>query len=69
MSNYTYPNSSWTFAERDSFPPSDPEKVVKGIQVEAECLALVTAVNSKMNLEDPVFNGNMTGGTIDGGTY
>lgn len=69
MSDYTYTNNLHTFGERDGLAPGLPEKVVKGVQLDFEFLALVTAVNSKLNSENPAFTGIMTGGTINGGAY
>ena len=72
MSNYTYPSTTLSFVDRDGLPPGSAEKVVKGIQLEAEFTALVTAVNSKLNTMNPVIEGDLTGTSgsrIIGGTY
>ena len=72
MSNYTYPNSSLTFGQRDTLSPGSTEKVVKGSQLDFEFNALVTSVNSKLNTLNPIIEGDLTGPSgarIIGGTY
>ena len=66
MSDYTYTNNTFTFGQRDGLAPGSAEKVVKGIQLDFEFLALVTAVNSKLDKDD---DGTGFTGTIDGGTF
>ena len=67
MSDYTYQNGF--FADKDSLPPGDPQKVVKGAYYEKEFQAIETAVNSKANAANPVITGTLQGGTINGGTF
>ena len=71
MSTYVYPSlpSTITFGQRDGLAPGNAEKAVKGIQLDAEFIALVTAVNSKLDTNNPTFTGTMNGGIINGGTY
>ena len=70
MSDYTYTNNLHTFGARDALAPGNSEKTAKGTQLDFEFEALVTAVNSKLNIIDPSFTGTMTGGgTVDGGVY
>ncbi len=70
MTDYVYgPPSQEKFSSRDARPPGDPEKVIKGSQMDVEFDNLVIAVNSKLNIENPAFTGIMTGGTIDGGVF
>jgi hypothetical protein len=70
MSDYVYgPPSQMTFGTRDTLAPNNADKVVKGSQLDVEFNGLVTAVNSKLNLNNPAFTGTMSGGIIDGGAY
>ena len=67
MSNYTYQTGK--FINKDTLPPGDPNKVVKGADFEPEFTSIQTAVNSKLNSSDPVITGTLSGGVIDGGTF
>lgn len=49
MSNYS---KSTDFASKDTLSPGDPNKVVKGTEIDAEFEAIETAVNSKINVTD-----------------
>jgi len=70
MSDYTYPQTSFTFGERDNLSPANSEKLVSGTQFDPEFEALVIAIASKLNSADPVMTGTITGGaTLLGGTY
>ena len=69
MTDYTYPQTGFTFGARDNLAPGNTEKAIKGIQLDPEFTALVTAINSKLNTSNPAFTGVMTGGTIDGGAF
>ncbi len=79
MSDYTYPNTGFTFGARDQLAPGNSEKVIKGVPFDEEFNALVVAINSKLNTNNPAFTGIMTGGTmagdiivggiVDGGTF
>lgn len=67
MTDYSYQNGK--FADKDSLPPGDPQKVIKGSDFEPEFENIETAVNSKTNSANPVITGTLQGGTIDGGTF
>ncbi len=69
MTDYIYPNTGFTFGERDVLAPGNTEKTIKGLQFDPEFDALVLAVNSKLNINNPSFTGIMDGGTIDGGDF
>jgi hypothetical protein len=69
MTDYTYPNTGFTFGARDSLAPGNAEKAIIGSQFDPEFNALVASVNSKLNIANPVFTGTLSGGIIDGGTY
>ena len=77
MSNYT---KATDFESKDDLPSGNPAKIVKGSEIDAEFVAIATAIASKSNTADPTFTGtvtattvNVTGtltaGTIDGGSY
>tara|TARA_R110000822_G_scaffold49495_3_gene129718 strand:- start:11746 stop:11979 length:234 start_codon:yes stop_codon:yes gene_type:complete len=68
------------FATKDSLPPGDPAKVVKGTELDDEFNAIATANGSKANTNDAALTGTTTAvnltvsGTftaveINGGTY
>ncbi len=57
------------FAVKDALTTGNPAKLVKGTEINAEFDAIATAVQTKINLNNPSFTGTMSGGTIDGGTY
>ena len=68
------------FAAKDSLPPLDPDKVVKGTELDDEFNAIATANASKANAASAALTGTATAvnltvsGTftaveIDGGTY
>jgi hypothetical protein len=73
MTDYIY--GPPTFGSRDELPPGAADKVVSGHDFDVEFNKLVTAVASKLNIQDPVFNGTMNAGTsgvgsvINGGTF
>ena len=71
MSDYTYTNNTYTFGGRDGLAPGDTEKVIKGSQLDFEFLALVTAVNSKLDSAAQAgdFTGTIDGGSVNGGTF
>ena len=71
MSNYSYPTSpnTITFGNRDSLPQNSGEKVIRGITLDPEFQAISNMSKTKMELNNPVFTGIMSGGVIDGGTY
>jgi len=57
------------FAVKDDLTTGNPAKLVKGTELNSEFDAIATAVQTKINLNNPSFTGTMSGGTIDGGTY
>jgi hypothetical protein len=57
------------FAVKDALTTGNPAKLVKGTELNSEFDAIATAVQTKINLNNPSFTGTMSGGTIDGGTY
>lgn len=67
------------FATKDSLPPGDPAKVVKGTELDDEFNAIATANGSKANANDAALTGSATAvnltvsgtfvATVDGGTY
>ena len=78
MSNYNYQNGK--FSDKDTLPPGDPNKTIRGQDFEDEFPDIEIAVNSKLNTANPVFSGIMTGpvititgtmtaGLVDGGTF
>ena len=77
MSNYT---KSTDFASKDALTSGDPAKVIRGTEIDAELVAIATAITSKAESSNPTFTGTATmasislsgtldGGSIDGGTY
>lgn len=72
MSNYQYPQAGdITFGTRDGLAPGNPEKVVKGSQLDTEFNALVIANTSKLDkaAASGDFTGLIDGGTVDGGIF
>ena len=67
MADYNYQVGK--FSDKDSLPPGDPNKIVRGQDFEDEFPDISTGVNSKLNIANPTFTGAMSGGIIDGGTY
>jgi hypothetical protein len=66
MSDYV---KATNFAVKDDLTTGNPSKLVKGIEIDSEFNAIATAVQTKINLNNPSFTGTMSGGTIDGGVY
>jgi len=71
MANYL---KATDFAAKDALLSGDPNKIVKGTEINDEFDAIQTAVNSKANIQSPTFTGTVTmvtlnGATVDGGTY
>ena len=54
MSDYT---KIVNYAAKDSLVEGDPNKIIKGTELDAEFVAIQTAVASKANLNSPVFTG------------
>lgn len=66
MSDYV---KATNFAVKDDLLTGNPAKLVKGTELDSEFNAIATAVQTKVNLNNPSFTGTMSGGTIDGGVY
>jgi hypothetical protein len=52
MADYNY--SIGKFGNKDALPPEDPQKIVRGSDFEEEFPSISTAVNSKLNTNNPV---------------
>jgi len=77
MSNYT---KTTNFASKDALTTGDPNKIVKGSEIDTEYNNIATASASKANTASPTFTGTvtaptvnivgtLTAGTITGGSY
>jgi len=77
MSNYL---KTTNFAVKDGLASGNPNKIIKGSEIDSEFNNIQTAVATKANTASPTFTGtvtaptlNVTGtvevGTIDGGTF
>lgn len=76
MASYTKVTN---FTAKDSLTSGDPNKVVKGSEIDTEFSAIATAVATKSDTAGPTFTGTTTvanitvsgtfSGTIPGGTY
>jgi len=76
MASYTKVTN---FTAKDSLTSGDPNKVVKGSEIDTEFSAIATAVATKADTAGPTFTGTTTvanitvsgtfSGTIPGGTY
>lgn len=76
MSNYT---KTTNFTAKDSLASGDPNKIVRGSEIDTEFTNIATAVSSKADTASPTFTGTVTiatltistalNGTIGGGTY
>ena len=65
MSNYT---KATDFASKDALLSGDPNKIVKGSELDDEFDNIQTAVNSKANTNSPTFTGTPAGPTATFGT-
>ena len=64
MTDYT---KTTDFTSKDSLPSGDSGKIIRGAEFGTEFDNIQTAVNSKSNIENPSFTGNITvTGTVDG---
>lgn len=76
MSNYT---KATDFAVKDSLASGNPNKLVKGTEIDSEFTAIQSAVNSKADKDSPALTGTATAvnltvtgtlsATIAGGVY
>lgn len=57
MSNYI---KATNFATKDTLASGNPNKIVKGTEIDAEFTAIASAVSSKANINAPVFTGSVT---------
>lgn len=57
MSNYI---KATNFATKDSLSSGNPNKIVKGTELDTEFTAIASAVSSKANINAPVFTGTVT---------
>jgi len=65
MANYL---KATDFAAKDALLSGDPNKIVKGTEIDDEFDAIQTAVNSKANIASPAFTGTPTAPTAAAGT-
>jgi len=65
MSSY---NKSTDFAGKDNLSSGDPQKLIKGSEINAELSAIESAVNSKADLNSPTFTGFPSAPTASTGT-
>jgi hypothetical protein len=77
MSNYI---KTTNFATKDALSTGDPNKIVKGTEIDTEFNNIATASATKANTASPTFTGTvtadnvtitgtLTAATISGGTY
>lgn len=67
MSDYT---KIVDYAAKDALATGDTNKLVRGTEIDAEFVAIATAVASKANAADAALSGTLTGDyTINCGTY
>ena len=65
MANYL---KATDFAAKDALLSGDPNKIVKGTEINDEFDAIQTAVNSKANIQSPTFTGTPVAPTAAAGT-
>lgn len=65
MANYL---KATDFAAKDALLSGDPNKIVKGTEINDEFDAIQTAVNSKANIQSPTFTGTPAAPTAAAGT-
>tara|TARA_R110000787_G_scaffold52816_1_gene124188 strand:- start:347 stop:580 length:234 start_codon:yes stop_codon:yes gene_type:complete len=77
MTDYT---KLTNFAAKDALVSGNPQKLIKGTEIGAECDAIAVAVATKSNSASPTFTGTvtlanltttgtLTLGDVDGGTF
>ena len=76
MSDYT---KATDFAVKDSLASGNPQKLVRGTEIDTEFNSISSAVNSKADKVSPAFTGTATAvnltvtgtfdATVDGGSY
>lgn len=65
MSNYT---KATNFANKDTLPPGDAGKIVKGTEIDAEFVAIAAAIASKPDSNSPILTGTPQSPTASPGT-
>ena len=65
MANYT---KATDFASKDALLSGDPNKIVKGTEIDDEFANIQTAVNSKADIVSPTFTGTPLAPTASAGT-
>ena len=65
MANYL---KATDFAAKDALLSGDPNKIVKGTEIDDEFDSIQTAVNSKANIASPTFTGTPAAPTAAAGT-
>ena len=66
MSNYT---KTTNFAAKDALASGDPNKIVKGTEIDTEFNNISVASATKANSNNPTFTGTVTATTVNvGGT-
>ena len=65
MSNYS---KLTNFTAKDSLPTGDSNKIIKGTEIDAEFVAISSAINSKANSSSPTLTGTPLAPTASAGT-
>ena len=65
MSDYT---KATNFAGKDALSSGDPQKIIKGSEIDAEYNAIAAAISSKADLNGPTFTGTPSAPTATTGT-
>ena len=65
MSNYS---KLTNFTAKDSLPTGDSNKIIKGTEIDAEFVAIASAITSKANSASPVLTGTPLAPTASAGT-
>ena len=65
MSDYT---KATNFAGKDGLSSGDPNKIIKGSEIDAEYTAIASAITSKSDLNGPTFTGTPSAPTASTGT-
>ena len=65
MSDYT---KATNFAQKDGLSSGDPNKIIKGSEIDAEYNAIASAITSKSDLNGPTFTGTPSAPTASTGT-
>ena len=65
MSNYS---KLTNFTAKDSLPTGDSNKIIKGAEIDAEFVAISSAITSKANNESPTLTGTPLAPTASAGT-